>query len=263
MNKGSPPSTLTRAKGVLFQVPIPQKRKFGKKLPLSRSLLPLVGNLRSSTDNVGTMAAFRALSDPAALFPRNVMVDMIYSDQVQLTGGSSTGLTGTAITYNLNDIYAPGGNTNHQPRGRDQIANMYSYYRVHEVAMRVSFLSPSHTTICGHAVVQSSLDTYSFAGRSTYVLREAKNAWTQGLCKERQPTVLTKAFKIWELEGLPREEWVANGSFGAQLTSSPATVPKLHIFISDLGANASPSCYVMVDLIFKVELFGSVTQTTS
>ncbi len=245
------------------RTPPRKTNKFKRLPPKKSSLLRLVGNLKSSTDNYGTSVAFASLADPRSLFPRNMMVDVTYCDQVQLTGGSSTGLTGSAVTYNLNDIYAPGGNTNHQPRFRDQVASMYSYYRVHEVAIRLSFFGTSVNTNVVAACIQSSLDTYSFASKSPYVVREARNAWCQVTSTTRQPIVLTKSFKIWEIEGLPREEWVGNGSFGAQLGSSPATVPKLNVFLADIAAGASPSCYMLADFIFRVEMFGSITQSTS
>lgn len=199
-------------------------------------------------------------------FPPEKWVQMQYSHDFTVTGTGTTAATGTEIVLQLNSLYSPEASGGHQPRYFDQLTpTPYKKYRVYEVGVRVTFLDPSSVTCYGCLQVRSSQDSSTVTVQNGWDVAERPGGWRMQIpgSGTRQCN-FCKVFKIWEIEGMSYNQWLADDGFDANYSANPAAITKLALGMGDYAIPTSnPYCYCIVDMTFKARLYGASTATSS
>lgn len=100
--------------------------------------------------NYKTPRNLRVVKLPRQMWPQRVMAKLDYYDTIPIGNGVSTY---AEYVFSMNSIYDPDvTGTGHQPRGRDQWANMYNKYIVRGCRYRVSAYAADATAATASAV---------------------------------------------------------------------------------------------------------------
>lgn len=190
-----------------------------------------------------------AFPDP---FPARLNRVLSYGNVHTPTASATPYTTGTAGVFRLNDLYLPisGG---HQPYGLDQLATLYSRWKVTRV--RVDFTVWPHTSVSdvGGLVVTfvppgSAYDSSATAG-NTYV--EKPNSHL--LMTSTSPVTHTFEFPISDLAQVSRSEFASNleeycGTFAA----SPTRVVTMQVAAISKTAAASVAYTILLHYTTEV-----------
>lgn len=183
----------------------------------------------------------------------NVVVKLRYFDHYSLVLGA------LSQTFRLNSVYDPDyTNAGHQPYGFDQMAGLYSFYRV----VRGSYI-----------VTGANADLTSYAPSKAYVLvtdggdpggtmSNAAERGGPGVVKTIGAVTGSHGIQTWKgkfdvakIAGIKRSE-LMGGDYGAVVSTNPVDIIWMWIYAAS-GA-ASESILFSVDLTFEVE-FSSPT----
>lgn len=216
----------------------------------------------------GTRSMFTRLIADTNVFPPVLSKNLRYCDYLSLSSTAVLNTVGVRSAYRLNSLFDPdldNVGTNHQPYFFDQVSGLYAYYRVYEVAWKITFTNPSSASCYGAVIITPSADTYTLTGKQQYAVNEKPGAWSNNITDSgsRVTTVAGQA-KLWEIEGQSYQQWLGNSGYQSVVGSNPPAFPLLQIGVGDYAAPVTPSqVRVLVELTFKSKLFTQQTQTAS
>lgn len=247
------------------------RKSLSKKSVFASRRKPGVAALRGSANPAysGKMNLSKQYLNQLSPFPPMKIVTLTYCDQVNLSTATSTPLTGSALVYRLGSIFDPDASnvgTNHQPYYYDQISGIYSWYQVLEFGWNITFFNATTNTCFGAVqVTQSGDSSYPIATKQMYQLAERPGGWVSPITVygNRQCSCVGNV-KLWEVEGLTYQQYIAEEDFQAAIAASPTLSGNLSIAVGDLASPGSASnVLVSVKLIYKVRVYGQIAQSTS
>jgi len=215
-------------------------------LPVSR----LSGNLAS-----------KGTSFTKGPLPLTYRSKLRYAETVAFTTGTA-GVIGTTNTWLLGSLFDPNyTGTGHQPMGFDQLAALYSKYRVDscDITLLFNTLGSTADACCAFAVGAPGVSQVALAGTvdratesntvSTCVLSPSGNSRTQ-----------TVKFHVdlAKVCGLTRAQYTADDKFQALISASPALSAFLEIGVGSYSGVAAEavSCQVVID--FNASFFNRI-----
>lgn len=194
----------------------------------------------------------RPLTGLRSFVPNRLYVKLRYCDNFALQADNLTGLTGSEVPYRLNSLFDPyflaGG---HQPLGFDQLTPMYSRYKVFKVDIQVAVKGKAGSALSYVACnIRNGASVYQLGGLKAIaeILEQPGNTVMDGgLLQSWNQTVW-----LHEVEGRTYEEYMAEDTYGARVTTDPTITPYLGLACgtADTPASSSNSVYVTVGLVF-------------
>jgi len=189
--------------------------------------------------------------------PDRVRTTLTYADIIAISPGSHVG----QYTFRGNSVYDPDyTSTGHQPYYRDQLAALYSRYRVYSSSIKVSIVNEQVATALQVTVIPAS-DITAFTS-STYPLEYpyAKGARLLGVGAIFTSTVKHE-MSTQEILGLRARE-VLDQDYAALVGAQPSSEWYWQIVAQDLSAqNVATSLQVV--LKYDVEFYDRVSITPS
>lgn len=211
----------------------------------------------------GSQTMLKQLLRPTPM-PTRMAFNMTYGRVATLTGGA-VGITGTGITFQLNSLYAPQTSGGHQPYGFDQMAALYSQYKVLSVDVAITFADPSVGTAAPVIQLRSSSDTFDPIGITpeNFIEKPNSDCWVcDGVTFNRMN--FTKHIEIADLEGESRSAFYNDTNrYVANVTGSPSSIPKLYVGVGDHGGNSSSTIVCKVQIVYNGFFLNRKTQTYS
>lgn len=164
-------------------------------------------------------------------FPRRQDVVLSY----QFTGQTNPGVvTSGDHTFRLNSVFDPdfslGG---HQPRGFDQFAAIYKYFRVRKVEAHIHVRQRAAHGIETFLIANNATTTLA----ATAVLGEYQDAIRMGITSSNVRP-LEKKVTYWphKVLGMTMAEYMANEDTGALVTANPVIDCCLHVVTNQVDA---------------------------
>lgn len=193
--------------------------------------------------------------------PPRKMVVLPYSSNKTLTAGSASTF-GSEYIFRLNSIYDPDySGTGDYPNGYTAWSNFYADYRVHRVAIDLTFTDPSADGMAVGALLQYSNATSGLAGSSIQTADSQQKADVRPLNNTGSQQVrISRVMNIWDLDGNTRLQWLANPGYQAVFGQNPTLSPYIRIAAACF-TSATPTCSVLVRLSYHVELFDRIDLT--
>lgn len=200
-------------------------------------------------------------------FPAFKDVTLPYCEIVGLSGITIL-TTGNEYVFNMNSLYDPNfTGSGHQPYWYDQLNNIYKKYRVLGFRVRVTFITPSTTTMWCATHINDSQDSYSFTG----IVPEQIGEKEYGKMFANIPTggagnvIWDSGYvSIHKLEGMSFNQFLADDGFAANINANPAAIAQLRIVAGDYTQPVSPStCRARVEISYHARLYGVQTQNVS
>jgi len=188
--------------------------------------------------------------------PDKVLVEMPYGEMIERSPGTTT----DKYTFRLNSTFDPDlTGTGHQPLGRDQFAGvLYNKYRVHSVRVVVSFSNIMAAACpCLHYLYPSngySLSTITDAMEQPLVKFKVAGDPNYGF-----PFTLTGAWKLWDIWGKTKEQYLSDDITGAAFGANPAEDMTLDIGLGAMDRTTSVSKWrFAIQLVYTVEWYDRV-----
>jgi hypothetical protein len=171
-----------------------------------------------------------------------------YSDIVSVNIPSGPGFTD--YLFNLNSLFDPNRTgTGHQPKGFDQLAALYTRYRVYQTKAQVSLIVSSFDVAPTKVVIAPSNSVTNF---STITDAEeafgSRSAWTTIY----NVPVVSIVVNLPELNGKTREAYAADDTTQALVTSNPSETLILHCCSFNTTGSAQ-TVYLDVTMEFYAE----------
>jgi len=198
-------------------------------------------------------------------FPDRMVTKLRYCDVVNLSGG---GQTLRQNLFRMNSIFdVDFSGTGHQPMWHDQLAAIYTRYRVLGSKAKVTFcpqtVNADETTLAGpwHVGVTGK-QTSSVLGQGSYnYLEDPDNDWAVLADRQGSPAVVTKylTFSPKRDLGYGADEDVVSAAFG----SNPSSMYYLDAWSIDVGNSTVSNMVVTVDIEFTVEVYQRLTNDGS
>jgi len=202
-------------------------------------------------------------------FPAGRWVEMVYADTFVLVGVTIVPLMGAPQIFQISNLYSPmyaGPGTSHQPYEYDQISGLYQYYKVYEFGWQITFYDCSAPSVfAGVSLTASNDPNFTLSVGNARSLMERPGCYFLNMTPDGS-NVRTHSgrVKIWEVEGMPYNQFCANGAFEASTGGSPSRSGALQMAIGDLNSPVTPcTCRCAVKLFFKGRLWGTATQSGS
>lgn len=189
--------------------------------------------------------------------PARLYTKMRYVDNFQVTADNLTGLTGSEIPYRLNSLFDPYFNAGgHQPLGFDQMTPLYQRYKVFKVDIQISMRGRTGSGLGYLAVnLRQGASTYTLGSLKALaeVLEQPGNTVMDGTL------VQTWNQTVWmhEIEGRTFQEYMAEDSYGALVTTSPAITPYLGVACGtvDTPSSTATGIYCTVAFVFHAYFY--------
>lgn len=210
------------------------------------------------------------LLGPRNVFPtQGIFKEFVYADTFTLSSTTSISSSGTGAYYQPAFLYGPqlsGPGTSHQPYEWDQVSGLYKYFQVYEFGWNIEFADPSTSSCWGVVSINSSGDAnYSV---STMLPRNAAEKYganyvTISSTGERR-AVLTGRAKVWEVDGIHYQQFLANPNYQGNNGANPNLSPVIGMAIGDHNSPVSTSSVkVTMKLFMKARLWSTITQSAS
>lgn len=182
--------------------------------------------------------------------PNRAIVTLKYS---QLNNSN-----GAAVDYmfNLNSLFDPDRTgVGHQPLGFDQYSAFYNRYKVFKCKVTVQATCTGSLNCIG--IVGDNVGS-TYAGLTNF--REQPGSMLKVLNSGGPTVFLQKTFKLWDLTGKTWKEYMADDTYGAVMSASPAEVIVAHIGFWDIsGATiANNTLFWISTLEFSAELYDPI-----
>lgn len=195
-------------------------------------------------------------------FPSGRVVTFKYCETVIVSSLTTTPNCGNEYAFSLNSLFDPNiTGTGHQPYLYDQIANVYRKYRVFSCDVLLTFYFPNSTTQSVLVQVVNSQDSSTLTAANTDEASERTGAFWCPIDPEGNNTITYQdSIKIWELEGMSYDEWIADTGFAANYNASPAANSKIKFAVADAAAPVTASSIsCRVELIYKARMYEPLT----
>lgn len=187
--------------------------------------------------------SYSAITRWSPITPR-LVTRLRYAEDV-----AHSGISVRDYQWRLNSLFDPnstGGG--HQPKGFDQLAALYTRYRVYRVHFRVQFTSTiAMPTICGVALTNSAT-SFSDIGacfESPYGQTVTVNQYQ---IKELRGTV-----SLPQLNGKTHVAYAADDTTQALVTADPSEVLNIHVVVETIDATTNLGCYSFIELVYEAE----------
>jgi hypothetical protein len=215
----------------------------------------------SASASAGNLAISYFSPDP---FPPSVRKQLRYCENYQLAVGTA-GICGTEVTLALNSLYDPNlSGTGHQPYGFDQMAALYTKYRVDSVNVKVEFTTPGSTADQCCIVAFEGIAQQSTTGTSIDQVCERPNVFNAHLSSSgRRLAVITKSFNLWQLVGISQVKYTAEDGYAAACTASPSNIPVCRINVCNYSTAAAAASSCLLTLTFNAIFYGRIGQAQS
>lgn len=180
-----------------------------------------------------------------------------YSIREAFTSDATTAFKfGTAIVYNLNDTFAPGGTAvAHQPYGRDQMAAIYARYKVLRVLVRFEAISLSTSEERYFGILVNPPGTGSSLTAGTITGIDEEPLGIVATLPTRDAWVMTQLYDIGFLSGLTKSEFSNDvDTFSALAGASPSRLPTLQCALA-ANSNQPQTVTVRISFVFTTEWF--------
>lgn len=193
--------------------------------------------------------------------PDRYLTRLNYMDSTLLTQTTSVG----SYQFILNDIFDPNyTGTGHQPMGHDQLAYLYSAYRVLRFALKITIINESAVTVFAGAIIKPSIvltTVMSTAFEKPYSKIKAMVP-SYGTQSEIVRWPMTP---VWKYLGITEQEYRGEiGNSGATMDVSPINRwPVLHLVAQAADALTSCSVRFAVEIQVEVELYNRVALAQS
>jgi len=217
------------------------------------------GALVASSNDDTTAIPWQTYSraDP---FPPRRKCTLVYTASLTCAAGAS-GLFGTEQGFRLNSLYDPDYvNVGHQPYMFDQMALIYTRYRVNATSIDLTFSDPSADGVCCAAQVKPNSATGGVSNLVSYLpdqVRERPNVAVGFLNNTGSQKVhMKRRFTIPQAEGLKPAEFLgALADYSALTTANPSKTPYLQIAVAALDGSSTPTVRLQVRLAFECEFW--------
>ncbi len=164
-------------------------------------------------------------------FRTTMPAKLTYTDTTTLSSGVS-GSCGSIKIFSLNSLFDPDqGGVGHQPYGYDQLATLYSRYKVNAVLVTTVFTDPSEDGLVPCMQFQSHNNAYDMVGKTPRQLKEQPMSVTRTINNSGTQKITVKQFfPIYTVSGLSKLQFNAdNDIFTASVNLNPAIQPRYHI----------------------------------
>jgi len=140
--------------------------------------------------------------------------------------------------------------TGHQPLWRDELNQLYSRYRVHGIKYRFNILNVTVQNMVVGAIVHAPQANSETNVQTMRERRGVKKFVVQPL--HAGNTVITGYMPTGQPHGMSRKDFLADETFEADMTTSPATKSFLELYATSIEGTGK--LQAQVDLVYYVEL---------
>lgn len=195
-------------------------------------------------------------------FPVAEMKVFTYATQSSQATAGGTAHLGVTNVLQLNALNAPEFGGGHQPSYFDNLlssAGPYRRYRVYECTAEVTFFNPPSdvATIIAFCIPQNSTSGAGGdpAGMNIGQAIEQMGTWSAVIAANGSRTVTyARTFKMWEMDGIPYLQWLADPDYDGTYNVAPAKVPTLRLSVADISAAATSNVATIIKLYYKTQL---------
>lgn len=164
------------------------------------------------------------------------------------------------LQYRVNSLYDPEySGTGHQPLGFDQMATLYTHYRVHAV----------HVRVLGKVRTANELGVFVLGckGGTTIppdIIAASEDAsYTHKVVDSTRPFVISKYFDFARVTGRTRKAIQADDQYAALTSANPERIVMVNIGMQALDTSTSILWDGRVELTFYAEFNNLVTLSQS
>jgi len=198
----------------------------------------------------------RRFVDLGLIVPDRIQTSMPYGEMIERAPAATTDL----YTFRLNSTFDPDlTGTGHQPLGRDQLASvLYNRYRVLSAKAHVSFNSiTSAGTPCLFYIYPTNGQSISVI---TDVLEQPNiKSKLAGDANYGFPLTLSGAWKLWDIWGKSKEEYLSDDTTGAVYSASPSEVINLDIGLGTADRTSTVTKWrFAIKIVYEVEWYDRV-----
>lgn len=193
-------------------------------------------------------ASFLLLKTPGQVVPDRIMVNLSYSETVELVNALSST---AAYDFRGNSCFDPNfTGTGHQPMGFDQLAALYSTYRVISSRCDVSWFQAQSTTngvdVCLYPSDQTGSVTFDEALEQPYAIK-GMTSGTSGMSRCRTSSFMTTK----KLNG--QKDIMTQSQYAALTSANPSDV--WYWRLQAQNANQAINCdvFAQVKITYFVE----------
>lgn len=197
-------------------------------------------------------------------FPNMAVVKLRFGYRWASSSNAASSLIGSPLVIQANSVYEPVDTLSDQPYGYDQMAALYSKYKVLGVTLQVtsaaSATSPSMMFVLG----QSPTGGVSLSGANAGLTTSRPNVAVYPCAAAGGPvSTYRRDFAIHELLGVTKQEFDSNvEDYTAAVGANPAQMPTIQLAESTLSSVQSATVSY-VSLTFTVQFFGRIGQSLS
>jgi hypothetical protein len=172
---------------------------------------------------------------------------------------------GTQQAWRLNSLFDPNlTGTGHQPYGFDQLAALYQRYLVYAVTFDLKFVNPSAASVlCAARIIPMGI-TSSMTGETTNSVSERPDSVTRPLSVNGEEVAHIRAsINLWEVNGIPKAQYMATEDYGALGNANPAEVTLLEASAGSLTATADITVEAQLNITFYARFWQRVPLAAS
>jgi len=201
-------------------------------------------------------------SNPNQLVAQRFRTKLRYGEWVVLTVPTNV-TTSVSAQYLINSIFAPSASPSaHQPLGRDQLALLYSKYRVHNVSYSVQAL-PAATPVAPVVMTVQQRNDNTLVSASLETIIEQPFTTTK-IMSSVNPTIISGRLSNATLAGMTKAEFEGEDGTFALFGNSPTEVQCLNVAFTNTGVGpAGTTVNLRILLEFDVECFDPIVLAPS
>lgn len=187
--------------------------------------------------------------------PDRYMCKLKYSQNVQL---ATTGANPIYHLFRTNSLFDPDyTGVGHQPYGFDQLAILYTKYRVYGMKYKITCTNIAAVPV-NVAVVLKPVNTpstvWSTIAEKPY--NQVRHLAPQGAGGSIK--VINGYVQNHKLLGVSKQEYRIDDDFDASMGGNPTTVAYLHVYVEAPAGTAAHNVYVDVQLTYFASMFSRV-----
>jgi hypothetical protein len=174
---------------------------------------------------------------------------------------AGSNLYGTAYSLRLNSIYDPEVTplSLTSPYGYSALAAIYRNYRVWAVDIDVTGSDPSADGVYLACGLFASNQTPNISGQSLTTVAQKQMVDVRPVNNTGSQVVhIRRRISIWDVEGMLKEQWIADPNYAAAFGTNPANYPVLNFAIATV--TGTPTLNLTIKLVFTVETYGLIAQ---
>lgn len=183
--------------------------------------------------------------------PRSMSTQHRYCEEISLTTDNTTGLTGSEYVFRLNSLFDPNETgAGHQPRGFDQMAEIYKRYCVWKVDVNVKVTGVSTASLyIGMRYSSNNNITYS-VGNLKYqneLLEQENTAVIDGFVGNQ---INLLGLHIADIQGAKRNSIFDDVLYSAAPTANPAAVCRFGVAVGSSDLTTGATAKVCVTFVY-------------